>query len=49
MEYSQDTRRYLAKVSRIGIVAATLFALLYGLTVYIPMYKLYKLDQNGVQ
>ena len=42
MEYSQETRRYLAKVSRIGIVAATLFALLYGLTVYIPMYKLYK-------
>ena len=42
MEYFDETRRYLAKVSRIGIVAATLFALLYGLTVYIPMYKLYK-------
>ena len=31
MEYSDDTRRYLAKVSRIGIVAAIVYALLYGM------------------
>jgi len=31
MEYSDETRRYLAKVSRIGIVAAILYALIYGM------------------
>lgn len=31
MEYSDDTRRYLAKVSRIGIVAAIVYALIYGM------------------
>lgn len=31
MEYSHETRRYLAKVSRIGIIAATLYALIYGM------------------
>ena len=31
MKYSDDTRRYLAKVSRIGMVAAVLYALLYGI------------------
>jgi hypothetical protein len=31
MEYSDETRRYLAKVSRIGIIAATLYALIYGM------------------
>ncbi len=30
MEYSDETRRYQAKVSRIGIIAAVLYALLYG-------------------
>lgn len=31
MEYSHETRRYLAKVSRIGIVAAIVYALIYGM------------------
>lgn len=31
MEYSQETRRYLAKVSRIGMVAAMVYALIYGM------------------
>ncbi len=31
MEYSDDTRRYLAKVSRIGIITAILYALIYGM------------------
>ena len=30
MAYSDENRRYLAKVSRVGIVAATMYALLYG-------------------
>lgn len=31
MEHSHETRRYLAKVSRIGIVAAIVYALIYGM------------------
>ena len=37
MEYSQETRRYLAKVSRIGMVAAILYALIHGLFRYFEM------------
>lgn len=44
MEYSHETRRYVAKVSVVGIIAATLFALvcgalhLYTLNTMIPVY-----------
>ena len=37
MEYSHEIRRYLAKVSRIGIVAAILYALIHGLFRYFEM------------
>ena len=38
MEYSQDTRRYLAKVSRIGMVAAILYALIHGFLQFFPVF-----------
>ena len=38
MEYSNETRCYLAKVSRIGIIAAILYALLYAATTFLPFY-----------
>ena len=38
MEYSQETRRYLAKVSRIGMVAAILYALIHGFLQFFPVY-----------
>ena len=37
MEYSQETRRYLAKVSRIGMVAAILYALIHGFLQFFPV------------
>ena len=38
MAYSDDTRRYLAKVSRIGIVAAILYALIHGFLQFFPVF-----------
>ena len=38
MKYSDDTRRYLAKVSRIGMVAAILYALIHGFLQFFPVY-----------
>ena len=38
MKYSDDTRRYLAKVSRIGMVAAILYALIHGFLQVFPAY-----------
>ena len=38
MEYSHETRRYLAKVSRIGIVAAILYALIHGFLQFFPVF-----------
>ena len=38
MEYSDETRRYLAKVSRIGIVAAVLYALIHGFLQFFPVF-----------
>ena len=40
MAYSDETRRYLAKVSRVGIVAAVLYALIHGFLRYFPVYGL---------
>lgn len=34
MQHSDENRRYLAKVSRAGIIAATVYALIYGLVSY---------------
>ena len=38
MKYSDETRRYLAKVSRIGIVAAILYALIHGFLQFFPVF-----------
>lgn len=38
MEYSDETRRYPAKVSRIGIVAAVLYALIHGFLQFFPVF-----------
>ncbi len=38
MVYSDETRRYLAKVSRIGIVAAILYALIHGFLQFFPVF-----------
>lgn len=38
MKYSDDTRRYLAKMSRIGMVAAILYALIHGFLQLFPVY-----------
>ncbi|MBQ4113021.1 MAG: hypothetical protein IJD38_09520, partial [Clostridia bacterium] len=38
MEYSDETRRYLAKVSRIGIVTAILYALIHGFLQFFPVF-----------
>lgn len=38
MEYSDETRRYLAKVSRIGIVAAIVYALIHGFLQFFPVF-----------
>lgn len=45
MTYSDETRRYLAKVSRVGIVGASLYALLYGMLHFFLMPSKYA---NGV-
>lgn len=38
MEDSDETRRYLAKISRIGIVAAVLYALIHGFLQFFPVF-----------
>ena len=38
MEYSDETRRYPAKISRIGIVAAVLYALIHGFLQFFPVF-----------
>ena len=38
MKYSDETRRYLAKVSRIGMVAAILYALIHGFLQFFPVF-----------
>ena len=38
MEYSDETRCYLAKVSRIGIVAAIVYALIHGFLQFFPVF-----------
>lgn len=38
MEYSDETRRYLAKVSRIGIVVAIVYALIHGFLQFFPVF-----------
>ena len=45
MAYSDETRRYLAKASRVGVVAATVYALLYGMLHFFLMPSKYA---NGV-
>ena len=37
MTYSDETRRYLAKVSRVGIVGAILYALIHGFLQFFPV------------
>lgn len=42
MQNHDETRRYLTKVSRVGIIAATVFSFLYGLTVFFTFRGLYE-------